>query len=52
MSRPHPASPEGEIEHYQNTSFCFENFWVQIEGFMEAVQQIWNKLVHSTLPLK
>jgi hypothetical protein len=51
-----PHSPRfprnGEIEHYQNTSFRFKNFWVHIDGFKEVVQQIWNKPVHSTMPLK
>ena len=52
MSDHTPLLLKGEIEHYQNTSFRFENFWVHIDGFKEVVQQIWNKLVHSTLPLK
>jgi hypothetical protein len=49
---PHPLLLQGEMEHYQNTSFRFENFWVHIDGFKEVVQQIWNKPVHSTMPLK
>jgi hypothetical protein len=52
MSDHTPLLLQGEIEHYQNTSFCFENFWVHINGFKEVVQQIWNKPVHSTMPLK
>ncbi|CAD6342401.1 unnamed protein product [Miscanthus lutarioriparius] len=47
-----PLLLQGDIEHYQNSTFQFENFWVNMDGFKEMVQQVWSKPVHSTLPLK
>jgi len=28
--------------------FCFENYWVQLDGFMECVQKSWNKRSRKT----
>ena len=28
--------------------FRFENFWVELEGFMECVQQSWQKTSHKS----
>jgi hypothetical protein len=33
-------------------SFRFEMFWVHIDGFKELVEHIWNRPVHSALPIK
>ena len=52
MSDHTPLLLQGEIKHYKNPSFRFENFWVKMEGFNELVEQIWNRPVHSVLPLK
>ena len=52
MSDHTPLLLQGDIEHYQNSTFRFENFWVNMDGFKEMVQQVWSKPVHSTLPLK
>ena len=51
MSDHMPLLLHGEIEHYKNPSFGFEIFWVKMEGFNELVEQIWNRPVHSVLPL-
>jgi hypothetical protein len=52
MSDHTPLLLQGELVHYKNSSFCFENFWVDVDGFTELVQQIWNRPVHSVMPLK
>ena len=52
MSDHTPLLLQGELVHYRNPSFRFENFWVHVDGFSELVQHIWNRHVHSTLPLK
>jgi hypothetical protein len=52
MSDHTPLLLQGDIEHYQNSTFRFENFWVNMDGFKEMVQQVWSKPVHSTLPIK
>ena len=43
---------QGELEHYHNPSFRFENFWVHMDGFKELVEHIWNRSVHSAFPIK
>ena len=52
MSDHTPLLLQGELQHYKNSSFRFENFWVHVEGFQEMVEQIWNRPVLSALPLK
>ncbi|XP_066392289.1 uncharacterized protein [Miscanthus floridulus] len=52
MSDYTPLLLQGEVDHYRNTSFRFENFWTKVDGFHEVVQDAWNKPVYSALPLK
>jgi hypothetical protein len=52
MSDHTPLLLQGELEHYRNPSFRFENFSVHVDGFKEMVQQIWERPVHSVMPLK
>jgi hypothetical protein len=52
MSDHTPLLLQGELVHYRNPSFHFENFWVHVDSFTELVQQVWNRPVHSALPLK
>jgi hypothetical protein len=52
MSDHTPLLLQGELDHHQNTSFRFENFWTKMEGFQDLVQNIWNRPVTSALPLK
>ena len=42
----------GELQHHQNSCFHFENLCTKMDGFQELVQDIWNKPVASTQPLK
>jgi hypothetical protein len=51
MSDHTPLLLQGEILHYTNPSFCFENLWVKVDGFSELVEQIWNRPVQSNVPL-
>jgi hypothetical protein len=47
------ATREGEINHAPNKKyFRFENFWVHMDCFMEAIQTAWNKLVRSSQSFK
>jgi len=43
---------QGQLDRETNNYFCFENFWVHMDGFKEAVQTSWNRPVTSTQPLK
>jgi predicted ribonuclease YlaK len=52
MSGHTPLLLHGELGHYRDTSFCFENFSTKADSFTEMVQEAWNKPVHSVLPLK
>jgi hypothetical protein len=52
MSDQTPLFLQGELDHHSDTLFHLENFWTKINGFHEMVQDVWNKLVHSSLPLK
>jgi hypothetical protein len=52
MSDHTPLLLQGELDHHKDSSFRFENFWTKVDGFHELVNEIWNKQVHSTLPLK
>lgn len=52
MSDHTPLLLQGELVHRHNSSFQFENFWTQMQGFHELVQEAWSKHVNSTLPLK
>jgi len=52
MSDHTPLLLQGELDHHQNTSFRFENFWTKMDGFQELVQSIWNRPVASALPMK
>ena len=52
MSDHTPLLLQGELEHYRNPSFRFENFWVHMDGFKQLVEQIWNRPIHSALPIK
>ena len=52
MSDHTPLLLQGELEHYHNPSFRFKNFWVHMDGFKELVEQVWNRAVHSALPIK
>jgi predicted ribonuclease YlaK len=47
---PYPFAPAGRAN--RDTSFHFENFSTKADGFIEMVQEAWNKPVHSVLPLK
>ena len=50
--RPHPLLLQGELDHRPNTSFWLKNFWTEMDGFQELVQEIWNRSVSSALPIK
>ncbi|XP_066320066.1 uncharacterized protein [Miscanthus floridulus] len=52
MSDHTPLLFQGELDHHKDSSFRFENFWNKVDGFHELVNDIWNRQVHSTLPLK
>ena len=52
MSDHAPLLLQGEILHYKNPSFCFENFWVNVDGFSELVEHIWNRPIQLNMPLK
>lgn len=52
MSDHTPLLLQGDLDHHPNTSFRFENFWTEMEGFQELVQDIWNRPVSSALPMK
>lgn len=52
MSDHTPLLLLGELQHNQNMNFRFENFCTRMDGFQELVQDIWNKPVTSTQPLK
>jgi hypothetical protein len=52
MSDHTPLLLQGELDHHHNTSFRFENFWTEMEGFQDLVQTIWNRPVTSVLPMK
>lgn len=52
MSDHTPLLLQGELEHHHNRTFRFKNFWVKMDGFKELVEQVWNKPVHSVLPIK
>ena len=43
---------QGQLDRETNNFFHFENFWVHMDGFKEAVQTAWNRPVTSTQPLK
>lgn len=52
MSDHTPLLLLGELQHNQNMNFRFENLCTRMDGFQELVQDIWNKPVTSTQPLK
>jgi exonuclease III len=52
MSDHTPLLLQGKLDHHHNTSFRFENFWTEMEGFQDLVQTIWNRPVTSVLPMK
>lgn len=52
MSDHTPLLLQGEMQHHQTSWFRFENFCTKMEGFQELVQEVWNKPVASTQPLK
>jgi len=52
MSDHTPLLLQGELNHHKDSSFRFENFWTKVDGFHELVNEVWNRQVHSTLPLK
>jgi hypothetical protein len=52
MSDHTPLLLQGELALRQNSSFRFENFWTEVQGFQELVQTTWSKQVNSALPLK
>ena len=52
MSDHTPLLLQGELEHYRNLSFRFVNFWVHMDSFKKLVEQVWNRAVHSALPIK
>jgi hypothetical protein len=52
MSDHTPLLLQGQLEHRHNRTFRFENFWVKVDGFKDLVEQVWNKPVHSSLPIK
>ena len=52
MSDHTPLLLQGELEHYRNLSFRFVNFWVHMDSFKKLVEQVWNRPVHSALPIK
>ncbi|WVZ96688.1 hypothetical protein U9M48_042292 [Paspalum notatum var. saurae] len=48
-----PLFLHGELAQRPNHSFRFENYWVKMDGFKEAVQSAWSKQITSShLPLK
>ena len=52
MSDHTPLLLQGQLDRETNNFFRFENFWVHMDGFKEAVQTAWNRPVTSTQPLK
>lgn len=48
MSDHTPLLLQGDIAHRPNSLFHFDNFWVPMEGFKEAVQEAWNRPLTST----
>lgn len=53
MSDHTPLLLQGELTTTHSPSFRFENFWVKMEGFKEAVQAAWLKLLRSSFtPMK
>lgn len=53
MSDHTPLLLQGELTTTHSPSFRFANFWVKMEGFKEAVQAAWLKLLRSSFtPMK
>jgi hypothetical protein len=53
MSDHSPLLLQGELTTTHSPSFRFENFWVMMEGFKEAVQAAWLKPLRSSFtPMK
>jgi hypothetical protein len=52
MSDHTPLLLQGELDHYCNPSFRFENFWTDMQGFQEVVHEAWGRPVNTELPIK
>jgi hypothetical protein len=52
MSDHTPLLLQGELDHYCNPSFRFENFWINMHGFQEVVQEAWSRPVNTELSIK
>jgi hypothetical protein len=52
MSDHTPLLLLGDLEHFHNPFFRFENFWTKMDGFLQAVQEAWDRPVSTVLPIK
>jgi hypothetical protein len=52
MSNHTPLLLLGDLEHFHNPFFRFENFWTKMDGFLQAVQEAWDRPVSTALPIK
>jgi endonuclease/exonuclease/phosphatase family metal-dependent hydrolase len=52
MSDHTPLLLLGDLEHFHNPFFRFENFWTKMDGFFQAVQEAWDRPLSTTLPIK